>query len=191
MSDDLPEFRWGSVLATSFTGTLTERCGTPVERLPTAGRLQDWLREAHLRVDACTSEDLSRAVALREAIHLAATAHALGRSLPPDAVSLINHHSAEGTAVTELSVEGHRRWHLGEPATLTSALGVVAADAIDILAGVRAGKVALCASATCRAAFFDTSRSGTRRWCDMNTCGNHEKKARLKARRAQASSPRR
>ncbi|MCI9859148.1 CGNR zinc finger domain-containing protein [Microbacterium proteolyticum] len=31
---------------------------------------------------------------------------------------------------------------------------------------------------------LDTSRGRTRRWCDMNTCGNHEKKACLKSRRA-------
>ncbi|MEV7826362.1 CGNR zinc finger domain-containing protein [Microbacterium enclense] len=71
----------------------------------------------------------------------------------------------------------------GAPAIVAAALGIVAADAIEMLAGVRPGALALCASPTCRAAFFDTSRGRTRRWCDMNTCGNHEKKARLKAHR--------
>jgi predicted RNA-binding Zn ribbon-like protein len=41
--------------------------------------------------------------------------------------------------------------------------------------------LALCASPTCRAAFFDTSQSRTRKWCDMNTCGNRQKKARFNA----------
>jgi predicted RNA-binding Zn ribbon-like protein len=39
----------------------------------------------------------------------------------------------------------------------------------------------LCASPTCRAAFFDTSQSRTRKWCEMNTCGNRQKKARFNA----------
>ncbi len=64
---------------------------------------------------------------------------------------------------------------------MEDALGVIAADAIGIIAGARDGRLALCASPTCRAAFFDTSRSRTRRWCDMNTCGNREKKARFNA----------
>jgi predicted RNA-binding Zn ribbon-like protein len=56
---------------------------------------------------------------------------------------------------------------------------VIAADAISIIAGEQDGKLALCASPTCQAAFFDTSRSRTRKWCDMNTCGNPQKKARF------------
>ena len=86
-------------------------------------------------------------------------------------------------AVDDRAELAELRWLLGDPATVTSALGVVAADAIDVLSGARQGTIALCASATCRAAFFDTSRSRTRRWCDMNTCGNQQKKARLKGKR--------
>lgn len=183
MSDGAPEFRVGSVLATTFTGTLTERRGTPVERIPTPERLADWLSERNLAVDNCSPDDLTAAVELREAIHAAATAGALGQPHPRDAVEVINRFAAHGGAVPALSTDGHRRWLIGEPATVAAALGVVAADAIEILAGVRPGALALCASPTCRAAFFDTSRGRTRRWCDMNTCGNHEKKARLKARR--------
>ena len=178
-----PEFRLGSVLTTAFTGTLTERFGAPVERIPTPARLADWLREVDLPVDACSPDDLAAAVELREAIHIAASARAVGQPRPRDAVEVINGFSARGGAVAVLAEDGRRRWFLGQPATAAAALGVVAADAIEILAGVHPGALALCASPTCRAAFFDTSRGRTRRWCDMNTCGNHEKKARLRARR--------
>ncbi|WP_169813391.1 CGNR zinc finger domain-containing protein, partial [Nocardia vaccinii] len=73
------------------------------------------------------------------------------------------------------------QWRLGSPTCVEDALGVIAADAISIIAGERDGKLALCASPTCRAAFFDTSQSRTRKWCDMNTCGNRQKKARFNA----------
>ena len=86
MSDGAPEFRVGSVLATTFTGTLTERRGTPVERIPTPQRLADWLSERNLAVDNCSPDDLTAAVELREAIHAAATAGALGQPHPRDAV---------------------------------------------------------------------------------------------------------
>jgi predicted RNA-binding Zn ribbon-like protein len=183
VTDRDPEFRLGSVLATTFTGTLTERSGTPVERIPTPARLAAWFREMDLAVDTCSSADLDAARELREAIHTAATAQALGQPRPRDAVDVINAFSARGGATASLTADGRRKWVLGGSETVAAALGVVAADAIDILAGVRPGALALCASPTCRAAFFDTSRGRTRRWCDMNTCGNHEKKARLKARR--------
>jgi predicted RNA-binding Zn ribbon-like protein len=34
----------------------------------------------------------------------------------------------------------------------------------------------------------DTSRGYTRKWCDMNTCGNREKKARFLANKRKKSS---
>jgi predicted RNA-binding Zn ribbon-like protein len=86
-----------------------------------------------------------------------------------------------------LSSEGSQEWWLGS-ASVEDALSVIAADAINIISGEREGKMALCASPTCRAAFFDTSRGATRRWCEMNTCGNREKKARFLAKKSQNSS---
>ncbi|SCE15728.1 CGNR zinc finger domain-containing protein, partial [Streptomyces sp. OspMP-M43] len=74
------------------------------------------------------------------------------------------------------------RWRLAS-SSVEDALSVVAADAVDVISGVRDGRLALCASPTCRAAFFDTSQSRTRKWCDMNTCGNRQKKARFNAGR--------
>lgn len=180
MPAGLPDFRLGSVLATSFTGTLSERQGDPIERIPTPQRLLDWLAEYGLAVDSCTSTQLRLARELRESIHAAATAAALEAPLPSSAVEVINAYSTDGRAAAVLTVEGERRWQLGSTA-LVDALGVIAADAIDLISGERDGKLALCASPTCRAAFFDTSRSRTRRWCDMNTCGNREKKARFNA----------
>ncbi|SDJ77460.1 CGNR zinc finger domain-containing protein [Streptomyces indicus] len=178
-----PEFRLGSVLATSFTGTLSERHGHPVERIPVPQRLVDWLVVSGLAVDSCTAEQLGLAKELREAVHAAATAAASGEPLPADAVRVINERSAQGRAVAVLTSEGEREWRLSSPSSVEDALGVIAADAIGIIAGERDGRLALCASPTCRAAFFDTSRSRTRRWCEMNTCGNREKKARYLANR--------
>ena len=205
---EFPEFRPGNVLATSFTATLTERCGDPVERVPVPHRLVDWLAANGLAVDSCTAEQLALARELREAIHAAATAVALGEALPSPAVRVINERSVQGRAAAVLTPEGERRWQLGpaspesataesasaesasvESASVEDALSVIAADAIHIVSGVRDGKMALCASPTCRAAFFDTSQSRSRRWCEMNTCGNRQKKARFQAKRRKGSAP--
>ncbi|GAA2868938.1 CGNR zinc finger domain-containing protein [Pseudonocardia halophobica] len=181
MSAQLPEFRLGAVLATSFTGTLSERRGEAVERIPTPSRLIDWLAVYGLVVESCTDVQLDRARELREAIHAAATAAATQDPLPASAVQIINDRSAQGHATAILTPGGERRWQLGSTSGLEDALGVIAADAISIISGERDGRLALCASPTCRAAFFDTSRSRTRRWCEMNTCGNRQKKARFRA----------
>jgi len=183
MRAEYPDFRLGSVLATSFTGTLSERCGNPIERIPTPQRLVDWLAVYGLAVKTCTTAQFNRAWELREAIHAAATAAAIGGAVPASAVQVINDCSAAGRAAAFLTPEGKRQWKLGSTSSVEDALGVIAADAISILAGERDGKLALCASPSCQAAFFDTSQSRTRRWCDMGTCGNKEKKARFVAKR--------
>ena len=182
MAVEHPEFRLGSVLATSFTATLTERCGDRVERIPTPQRLADWLAVEGLAVDRCTEAQLEHARTLREAIHAIASAAAVDEPLPASDVAVVNDASARGHASAILTPDGERRWQLRKTSDVDDALGVIAADAIEIIAGERDGKLALCASPTCRAAFFDTSQSRSRRWCEMNTCGNRQKKARFNAR---------
>jgi predicted RNA-binding Zn ribbon-like protein len=182
-----PEFRLGNVLATSFTGTLSERCGNTLERIPVPFRLMDWLAVSGLAVDSCTPSELGHARELRESIHIAATTAANQNLIPSSAIQVINDCSTHGLASATLTSEGRRVWRLSS-ASVEDALSVIAADAISILAGERDGKIVLCASPTCRAAFFDTSRSRTRRWCDMNTCGNREKKARFLANKRKSSS---
>ncbi|MEU3770635.1 CGNR zinc finger domain-containing protein [Amycolatopsis keratiniphila] len=184
MRSGFPDFRLGSVLATSFTATLTERRGESVERIPTPQRLVDWLAVSGLAVESCTAAQLDLARELREAIHAAATATATREALPAAAVQVINDRSVQGRAAAVLTPEGERRWRV---AGVEDALSVIAADAISIISGERDGKMALCASPTCLAAFFDTSQSRTRRWCDMNTCGNRSKKARFQANQRKKS----
>lgn len=185
MRAGFPDFRLGNVLATSFTGTLSERHGNAVERIPVPHRLVDWLAVNGLAVDSCTTAQLDLARELRESIHAAATATALQVALPASAVQVINGCSAQGRAAAILTPDGERQWRLSS-ACVEDALSVIAADAISIIAGERDGRLALCASPTCRAAFFDSSQSRTRKWCDMNTCGNRQKKARFNANRRES-----
>lgn len=190
MGSDFPEFRTGNVLATTFTGTLTERHGFTVERIPSPQRLVDWLEANDLAVDSCSPPQLDLAHELRESIHTAATAAATGHPLPASAVGIINDGSAHGRAAAYLQPSGERRWRLSPSASVEDALSVVAADAIALISGERNGRLALCASPTCRAVFLDTSQSRTRRWCDMNTCGNRQKKARFKANQGRGTAAR-
>ena len=49
------------------------------------------------------------------------------------------------------------------------------------LTGGHPDRIRVCDSDTCRWVFYDTSRTGRRRWCDMATCGNRAKAARHRA----------
>ncbi|OLL27215.1 hypothetical protein BTH42_33960 [Burkholderia sp. SRS-W-2-2016] len=61
-------------------------------------------------------------------------------------------------------------------------LGPVALCAAELLTG-ELGRLRLCASDDCDWMFLDTSKSGRRRWCQMDVCGNRAK-ARRHARAA-------
>jgi predicted RNA-binding Zn ribbon-like protein len=45
-------------------------------------------------------------------------------------------------------------------------------------------RLRLCANEACRVAYYDESRSRTRRWCDPSGCGNRARVRRHRARRA-------
>lgn len=55
-------------------------------------------------------------------------------------------------------------------------------SAADALVIDELPRVRRCAEPRCSRVFLDTSRNGTRRWCDMGTCGNRAKAARHRAR---------
>jgi len=75
-------------------------------------------------------------------------------------------------------VLGHR--HVGDP--LDDALATLIEPVVREIATGRRDRLRVCANDTCRWVFFDESRTGRRRWCDMSTCGNRAKAARHRAR---------
>jgi predicted RNA-binding Zn ribbon-like protein len=54
----------------------------------------------------------------------------------------------------------------------------VVESAADALIAGELARVRRCADGRCARVFFDTTKNGRRRWCDMSTCGNRAKAAR-------------
>jgi predicted RNA-binding Zn ribbon-like protein len=54
----------------------------------------------------------------------------------------------------------------------------VVESAADALIAGELARVRRCADSRCARVFFDTTKNGRRRWCDMSTCGNRAKAAR-------------
>lgn len=57
-------------------------------------------------------------------------------------------------------------------------------SAADSIVREELARVRRCADPRCYRVFFDNTRNGLRRWCDMGTCGNRAKAARHRERRA-------
>jgi predicted RNA-binding Zn ribbon-like protein len=59
----------------------------------------------------------------------------------------------------------------------------VVESAADALVQGELLRVRRCADPRCPRVFFDSTRNGRRRWCDMSACGNRAKAARFRAHR--------
>lgn len=120
---------------------------------------------------------------LRDALYRVAPALAHGEPPSEDDLALLNDATAE-TPRPRID-PATRRLAWAPPITGEQLLGAVARDAIELVAGERAGRVRECSAHDCHLLFFDTSRSGNRRWCSMERCGN---RAKIRAYRARAET---
>jgi predicted RNA-binding Zn ribbon-like protein len=126
---------------------------------------------------------LRRAVSLREAIWRGFDVIAKGGRA--DASDLAAIHEEELAALR------HARLHQSESGVdyewsdellLDRPLWAIARSASDLLRSKDVARVRECGSATCEWLFVDRSRNHSRRWCDMNDCGNRAKVRRFRQR---------
>jgi predicted RNA-binding Zn ribbon-like protein len=86
------------------------------------------------------------------------------------------------------------RWVSAESARIDAFIPGLALAASDLLTGPDRRRIRICeATATdgCGWLFLDTSKNGTRRWCEMATCGNRYKARRHYARVREGRASRR
>ncbi len=120
----------------------------------------------------------SRALVLRDALY-----RVFAAALAPEAVGSEDLATVNATLVAatdhHVLVPAHGggiRDGWADSADLDSMLWPVVIDAWDLLTTPVLERVRECpGDGTCGWLFLDTSRSGTRRWCDMRTCGNRAK----------------
>jgi predicted RNA-binding Zn ribbon-like protein len=138
---------------------------------------------------AAADRDLGRVRAVRQALREVAEAIAEHRVPSSAALDVVNR-ALRARQIIELvaSADGcsvdHR--HVGDP--VDDALARLAEPLVTELTAGHPERIRICASDTCEWVFYDTSRTGRRRWCDMATCGNRAKAARHRAR-AKGATP--
>ena len=124
-------------------------------------------------------------IALRESIWAVFSALASGESPRDSDLELIGDAAAAGAARSRLVHDKNGVvWSLGSDADeLERPLWDVARSAADLLTSGDHDRIKECASTTCEWVFLDRSRNRSRRWCDMNDCGNRAKARRFQAKR--------
>jgi predicted RNA-binding Zn ribbon-like protein len=133
-----------------------------------------------------TDNDLELAVRLQAAIWGVADARIDRRPVPEGDRAVLNELAAQPCLVPRLLPGPTRTW-VGVQG-VRSVMSSVARDAIDVLGGPRAARLKRCEGSRCSLLFVDTSRSGRRRWCSMERCGNRAKVAAHRRRRKESDS---
>jgi predicted RNA-binding Zn ribbon-like protein len=155
-----------------------------------------WLRAARVLDDERATAMLRRAqqqptaasAALHEARRLRNVLRALaehsgipGGRAEESAISEINRilgRSAGSRRVESRSDGGFVRSFVTVGDVFAGLLVPVIESAADALVQEELPRVHRCANPRCSRVFFDASRNGKRRWCDMSSCGNRAKAAR-------------
>ena len=169
-----------------FLNTSELENGALVDHLETPHQAVHWLAERgliHTEGVRAGEPDLQRVREVRTALREIADAVVEARAPEPRSLDVVNE-TIRARAVTELVVGpdgigiGHR--HVGDP--IDDALARIAEPLIQELAGGNPERIRICGNDECRWVFYDESRAGRRRWCDMASCGNRAKAARYRAR---------
>jgi predicted RNA-binding Zn ribbon-like protein len=176
----------------------TEELDGDPERLPTLDDALTWfvgrgvihgegadrLGHAAEADPVAAQRELSRIHAVRGALREVANALVDHRPPTQGALDTVNR-ALHARQVIELvpSSDGcvavdHR--HVGDP--IDDALARLCDPLVTELTSGDPDRIRICANDSCLWVFYDTSRTGRRRWCDMSTCGNRAKAARHRAR---------
>jgi predicted RNA-binding Zn ribbon-like protein len=186
-----------------FLNTYELQDGVPIDHLASLSIALDWFVDRgaiHLEgadrvraVDesrpAIGEQNLSKIRSVRRALRELADAIVEERLPDSSALAAVNR-ALHARQVIEL-VAGPDGWsvdhrHVGDP--IDDALARIADPMVRELADGHPNRIRVCANDRCQWVFYDGSRSGRRRWCDMTTCGNRAKAARHRAR-AKSTEP--
>lgn len=189
MTTPLPPTSVRPVLEDSleFINTLEHSRDGDKEHLPTPADLAAWLVE-HDALDApppvLDEDDLATTRAVRRAMREVADAVVERRPAGSDALEQLN--LVLGSVDTPrlvVAASGVAVEHRCRAEPLTDALGHLVEPLVAFIEEGEQERLRVCDNAHCRWVFYDGSRTGRRRWCDMTTCGNRAKAARHRARR--------
>jgi predicted RNA-binding Zn ribbon-like protein len=186
----------GGELAFDFTNTSSGR-GWPThqEHLRSAENVVAWARHAKLlgpadgewlhgavaADEALARRLLRRALDLREALHAIGVAVAAGDAAPAPEVARLAKEHAACVACAQLTPDGGRyvwSW-MPREAPVEALLGPIALSALATLGQADLTRVKRCEGEKCGWLFFDTTKNKSRRWCEMEICGNRAKQKRL------------
>jgi predicted RNA-binding Zn ribbon-like protein len=186
----------GGRLCLDFVNTLDWRgTNTPQEFLNTFGDLLSWSRHAGIcsqlgarklykmaeQSNAEAKKVLNRALKLREAIYRLFAAGIANRNPLKEDLAIFNKDLSRSMKDSQITrtTDGYAWDITGNQTKLDWMLNPIVHSAAEILVSDEGKKVKACADSACGWLFIDVSRNQSRRWCDMQDCGNRAKATRF------------
>jgi predicted RNA-binding Zn ribbon-like protein len=191
-------------LCLGFANTLSWRgTATPAEELGDFDKLAAWLEaSAGVEVESLNGMRAAArgrrrkeaalafgdAIAMRETIYRLFSATAAGQAVADADFAALKKALAAAPQRTELArANGRYGWRIGNPKLAApDLLAPVLWSAGDLMLTAGQHRIRQCANEKCLWLFVDNSKTGTRRWCDMGSCGNRAKAQRHYHRQKEA-----
>ena len=128
---------------------------------------------------------------LREVLYRIVVAQTKGKSPPKQDLTILNSVLSQLTGGAGVAYHRDRfewQWNFDENA-LEAPLWILALSAVDLMISEYYERVGQCADEDgCGWLFVDTSKNHSRRWCDINDCGNRAKQRRYQKRAQKQNS---
>ena len=143
-----------------------------------------WMRESIGAADTTAERLLARALELREDIYVVGSEVAAGRPAPADRIQNLARVHAHCLSRATLAPFGSRfAWSWpARMAPIEAILGPISLSAMTTLLQADLSRIKQCQGEKCGWLFFDTTKNKSRRWCEMDVCGNRAKQRRYGAK---------
>lgn len=158
----------------------------PQELIDGPERARAWLTAAGLGDAAGDgNEAMADLRGLREELRAVFAQLESGQPLPDAALASMNRRMANLTGRHVLQ-RGENGPTLGLALDRAAAgpAALIALDLARFVCEAEPARLKRCAADHCTLVFYDRGRNNTRRWCTMSLCGNRDKVARFRAKRA-------
>ncbi len=192
--------------ALEFTNTVNNHASEhPTEKLFNYEDLLAWaqrvglLREEQAQILARKAAShpkeaaavFAKALELRETIYRIFVTQIKGKSPAEGDLAILNSmlmQPTSGAQVVRRSGKFEWQWNFDE-AALEVPLWLITLAAVDLLTSEHLPRIGQCADEDgCGWLFVDTTKNHSRRWCDINDCGNRAKQRRYQKRARKLSS---
>lgn len=131
-------------------------------------------RQAAAKSPEAAAEVRARAIRFREALFRVLEAKTKDQTAGRGDLACIETEDARAKTFARLSWNGEAySWSLDPSASvLDAALQPIVESAMHLLASEKLSRLRRCGNATCFWMFLDETKNGSRRWCEMASCGN-------------------